>query len=299
MNELRDVYERDHKGKLCPKWSKWKPRQQAELDRLNRLEVTSHEETTLHGNSLATQNAFVIKKLQALSNERLLEVLTELRDSKSSEQNATFARVFQGEDVDLSLTENSNEEESFCDLSIGSFWTLEEEEVAPDAARAGNDDEETQEAVPASARNADMLEEDFGSETSSEPPFDGDELQEENEFSSDRRDGVEEATEESADEDEIERDFADQDQGNDGVNNEEGTESIGKAPAIKFAEFKTGNNGKQMLGQEMLERGHSCSQNVKLNELKRMLKKIVGSEKTFTPKSAVVRDFCESLDASN
>lgn len=94
---LKSLYERKYKGAKRPKsGTKWTSEEEARLQKCIRGDVYSVKESAIYGRALATQNQFMVTKLESMSSIRRKDVLAKLFDGLVDDEKRDIAGVFVG-----------------------------------------------------------------------------------------------------------------------------------------------------------------------------------------------------------
>ena len=75
LKRLKEIYDEKYKDSPPPESQKWTPVLESELQRLNKGEVNTFQETSIYGNALGKNEEYLFLRLQSVSMETKLRVL--------------------------------------------------------------------------------------------------------------------------------------------------------------------------------------------------------------------------------
>jgi hypothetical protein len=302
---LKKLYDESYKGNPSPRWKPWSGREEEKLQRLERLEVNTFEETVIYAKALETILRYFGGQLSTFSEASMLNILAEVRDNNSEDMNEKIVLLFSGDDMeDIVSSDGRHEDENSDDSSHRtndsgtSFMTTFAPRRRSDTRATGQLAEEndaTSTVFPDDGGN--MQVEGESNSRHHRENFRSGEIDTDDESSGtfhQEDPGTDEG--QSGGEENDAGDIPESETGGASIvhdsNRDDGGNNLEQEKAeVSFPMLKINNDGVNLLQRELEERNVVFRDTWKINELKRVLKKTVNDNRKFKPQSKEMLEF--------
>ena len=154
--KLKQQYDLKYKGKSRDqRWNGWTVKQQQELERLERGEITTVQESVIYGRAMQTQTDYLTARIQTVSKDSRMKVWKELANTLPQDEKVKISDLMSGREM-TDISYSSSEEELGDDSSLATLVEIESDLVSSD------DEEEAR--LPARRENLLDDDESLGSE---------------------------------------------------------------------------------------------------------------------------------------